>query len=208
MVVPVMKANFRKLEPKKITYRNYRYFSNYKFREKVRFESSKVVLENSDKGFHKFFGTCKEPPNMYAPLKNIYIRGNNSPFMYRILSKKIMKRSKLRNKFLKSKSKADNKIFVKQRNYCVSLLSRMKKEDYGNLDPKKVVDNRTFWRNVKPFRSNKFIENEKIILAEKEEILTNDSSVAKVPNNFFSNIVKTQIRNFGLHAPSPIGERS
>ena len=38
---------------------------------------------------------------------------------------------------------------------------------------------------------NKSIENEKIILVEKEEILTNDSSVATVLNNFFSNIVKT-----------------
>ena len=42
---------------------------------------------------------------MYAPLKKKYIRGNNSPFMNRILSKEIMKRSRLRNKFLKSKVK-------------------------------------------------------------------------------------------------------
>ena len=46
---------------------------------------------------------------MYAPLKKKYIRGNNSPFMNRILSKEIMKRSRLRNKFLKSKSEADKK---------------------------------------------------------------------------------------------------
>ena len=120
------------------------------------------------------------------------MRGNNSAFMYRILSKKIMKRSRLRNKFSKSKSKADKKVFVKQRNYCVSLFSRTKKEDYGHLDPKKVAENRTIWRIVKPFLSNKSIENEKIILVEKEEILTNDSAVSEVLNNFFSNIVKTQ----------------
>ena len=52
--------------------------------------------------------------------------------------------------------------------------------------------NRTFWRTVKSFLSNKSVENEKIILAEKEEILTKDNSVAKVLNNFFSNIVKTR----------------
>ena len=73
----------------------------------------------------------------------------------------------------------------------VFLLRRTKKGYCGNLDPKKVADNRIFWRTVKPFLSNKSIENEKIILVEKEEILTNDSSVAKVLNNFFSNIVKT-----------------
>ena len=42
-------------------------------------------------------------------LKRNIIRGNNSPFMNRILSKEIMKRSRLRNKFLKSKSEADKK---------------------------------------------------------------------------------------------------
>ena len=56
MVVTVMKTNFRKLEPKIINYRNYRYFSNDRFREKVTSELSKVVLENSDKGFNKFLG--------------------------------------------------------------------------------------------------------------------------------------------------------
>ena len=99
-----------------------------------------------------------------------------------------MKRAKLRNKFLKSKGEADKKNYVKQKKYCVSLLRRTKKEYYGNLDSKKVTDNRTFWRTVKPFLSNKYIENEKLILVEKEEIVTNDSSVAKVLNNFFSNI--------------------
>ena len=138
MVVTVMKTNFRKLEPKIINYRNYRYFSNDRFKEKVTSELSKVVLENIDKGFNKFLDVCKDILNMYAPLKKKYIRGNNSPFMNRILSKEIMKRSRLRNKFLKSKSEADKKNYVKQRNYYVPLLGRKKKEHYGNLDLKKL----------------------------------------------------------------------
>ena len=122
MVVTVMKTNFRKLEPKIINYRNYRYFSNDRFREKVTSELSKVVLENSDKGFNKFLVACKEALNMYAPLKKKYIRGNNSPFMNRILSKEIMKRSRLRNKLLKSKHEADMKNHVKQKKLlCVSI---------------------------------------------------------------------------------------
>ena len=189
MVVTVMKTNFQKLEPKIINYRNYRYFSNDRFREKVTSELSKVVLENSDKGFNKFLDVCKEALNMYAPLKKKYIRGNNSPFMNRILSKEIMKRSRLRNKFLKSKSEADKKNCVKQRNYCVSLLRRTKKEYYGNLDPRKIADNRTFWRTVKPFLSNKSVEWENHF--GRKGRITKDNSVAKVLNNFFSNIFKT-----------------
>ena len=82
-----------------------------------------------------------------------------------------MKRSRLRNKFLKSKSEADKKNYVKQRNYCVSLLRRTKKEYYRNLDPRKVVYYRAFLRTVKPFLSNKSVENEKMILVKKEKFL-------------------------------------
>ena len=98
MVVTVMKTNFRKLEPKIINYRNYRYFSNDRFKEKVTSELSKVVLENSDKGFHKFLDVRKDILNIYAPLKKKYIRGNNSPFMTRTLSNEIMKSSRLMSK--------------------------------------------------------------------------------------------------------------
>ena len=72
---------------------------------------------------------------MYAPLKKKCTRENNSPFMNRISSKVMMKRSRLINTFLKSKSEADKKNYVKQRNYCASLLRRTKKEYHKNLDP-------------------------------------------------------------------------
>ena len=65
---------------------------------------------------------------MYAPLKRKYIRGNNSLFINRILSKETIKRTRLRNKFFKSKSEDDKKNYVKQRSYCVSLFRRTKKE--------------------------------------------------------------------------------
>ena len=64
-----MKMNFWKLELKIINDQNYRYFSNDRFREKVTFELSKVVLENNNKGFNKFLDVCKEVLNIYAPLK-------------------------------------------------------------------------------------------------------------------------------------------
>ena len=50
-------------------------------------EFSKVVSKNSNKGFDKFLGVFKKGLNMSAPLKKKYIRGNNSPFMNRKLSK-------------------------------------------------------------------------------------------------------------------------
>ena len=66
--------------------------------------------------FNKFLGGCKEVFNMYTSLTKKY----NSPFMNRILGKEIMKRTRLRTKFLKSKSEDDKKNYIKQRICCAS----------------------------------------------------------------------------------------
>ena len=47
------------------------------------------------------------------------ISANQSNFMTRELSKAIMKRSKLHNRFLKEKSEVSRKAYTTQRNYCV-----------------------------------------------------------------------------------------
>ena len=65
--------------------------------------------------------------NRHAPIKRRYIRANNAPFMNKSLSKAIMVRSKLQNKFLKLKTSESREAYNKQRNYCVTLLRESKK---------------------------------------------------------------------------------
>ena len=84
--------------------------------------------------------------------------------MNKKLSKEIMKRSRLRNKFLNTKSDIDRKAYNKQRNYVVSLLRNEKKNFYSNLDTKIVTDNRTFWKTVRPFLSETVTKRSKINL--------------------------------------------
>ena len=109
--------------------------------------------------------------------------------MNKTLSKEIMKRSNLRNKYLKSRNEEDRQRFVKQRNLCVSLLRKTKRSYYSNLNEKNVIDNRKFWKTVKPMFSNKFVNSEKIALVDDDKIITNNKEIAKVLNNFFSNII-------------------
>ena len=108
--------------------------------------------------------------------------------MNKTLSKEIMKRSNLRNKYLKSRSEEDRQRFRKQRNLCVSLLRKTKRSYYSNFNEKNVIDNRKFQKTVKPILSNKFVNNEKITLVDNGKIITNDKEIAKVLN-FFSNII-------------------
>ena len=87
--------------------------------------------------------------------------------MNKTLSKEIMKITRLRNKFLKNKNDYNKREFLKQKNYCVSLVRKSKKLYYSNLDEKNVTDNKAFWKTVKPFFSDKVTSKEKITLIEK-----------------------------------------
>ena len=57
--------------------------------------------------------------NKHAPIKKKYKRCNQMPFVTKDLSKAIMKRSKLRNNYLKNKTDANRMLCKNQRNYCV-----------------------------------------------------------------------------------------
>ena len=55
------------------------------------------------------------------------MKANQTLFITKTLSKEIMKRSCLRNKFLNTKSDIDRKAYNKQRNFITSLLRKEKR---------------------------------------------------------------------------------
>ena len=160
---------------------------------------------NTENYLETFLELSRNIIDLHAPSKKKSVRGNQSPFMNKELSKAIMTRSRLRNKFNKSKSIEDKIKYNKQRNFCVSLLRRTKRVYYENLDEKLITDNKKFWKTVKPFLSDKSMSNEKITLIENEEIITEDLKIAEILNSYFSNIVANlNIRDFSH--PSQIKE--
>ena len=109
--------------------------------------------------------------------------------MNKIISKEKMKRTRLKNKLLKNRNNYNKKEFSKQRNYCVSVVRKSKKLHYSNLDEKKITDDKTFWKTIKPFLSNKIVSREKVTLIEEDEIIESDINTAQILNTSFSNIV-------------------
>ena len=75
--------------------------------------------------------------------------------MTKELRNTVMNRSKLRNKFLKTRNKESKGRFNHQRNFCVSLLRRTKIRFFRKLDHRIVFDNRKFWKTVGPLFSEK-----------------------------------------------------
>ena len=88
--------------------------------------------------------------NSFALVKKKYLRANHSKFVNKELSKTMMLRAKLRNKFLKQKTTETRSAYNKQRNICVTILRKAKKSYFENLDIKNLRDNRKFWSTVKP----------------------------------------------------------
>ena len=123
-------------------------------------------------------------------MKIKYLRANQGRFMTKGLEKAIMKRSRRRNKFLRDRTEMSRKEYKKQRNFCVNLLKKAKKDHFANLDVNSVLDNRKFWQNVKPLFSNKVKAKTTMKLIENDETIDNEIKIAKVFNEYFVNTVK------------------
>ena len=93
------------------------------------------------------------------------------PLFKKESSKAIMTRTKLRNIFLQNRSEKNRIRYTKQRNFCVSLLRKTKKRYYENLNEKSVVDNKLFWKTVKPLISDKVAVKDGIHLIENNELV-------------------------------------
>ena len=190
MRLTVMKKSFRNFHPRLINYRSYKNFSNEVFRECLLEKLSKEVSVNNDEGLQRFCDINLQVLNQHAPQKLKYVRGNQTPFMTKQLSKEIMKRSRLRNNFLRNRTEENKILYDRQRNYCASLLRKSKRRHYENLNIKNVTDNKLFWISVKPLLSDKSRLRDRINISEKGKILKTESETAESLNSFFSNIVK------------------
>ena len=131
MITTVLKTSFRKMPPKIIKYRNYKSFSHIKFRNELNVASNLVDLNKISND--NYVSLVMSIFNKHAPLKQKYVRANDAPFINKELRKEHMKRSRLKNYFLKHKTDDSHRAYKKQRNLCVSLLRETKKQYYEKV---------------------------------------------------------------------------
>ena len=96
----------------------------------------------------KFYEICHSVLNNHAARRKKYIRENNNAknkFYYASFVIPIMQRTSFRNKFLKNPTEENKLLYDKQRNFCVSLLRKEKKEYFSKINEKDITDNRKFW---------------------------------------------------------------
>ena len=188
MTLTVLKMHFKKQSPKIVHYRDYNNFKHDDFRNDLIETLQTFDVEYVD--YNIFNSSFLKVLNRHAPQKQRYVRSNQSKFMDRELNKAVMKRSRLRNKFIKDKTQVSKEAYTKQRNLCTSMVRKKKRIYFSNLNTRDLTDNRSFWKTVKPLFSDKSSGDGKLVLIEGDDILSEDTKVANALNEYFNKVVE------------------
>ena len=93
------KETFSKKKPKVVLHQQYKHFRNYNLRIELQNMLLKYDINNID--YNNFIKTFLTVLDKHAPLQKKCLTTNHANFMTKQLRKAVMKRSKLRNDFLK-----------------------------------------------------------------------------------------------------------
>ena len=156
---------YKKQILKIIQYRNYKTFNKQLFRIELDKELAKIHLNNAE--LDKFHDEFLSVLNKHAPIKYKYIRASNSSYITKSARKEILLRSRLRNMFLKTKTKESKQLYYKQRNPSVTHLRKAKTNYFADLDNRILNDNRTFWK-INPLFSEKAYLKQSITIISKD----------------------------------------
>ena len=102
LILSVFRSCFIRIPPKTIEYRNYRNFNGTIFLHDLDQELLKdEMYKSNNEMYSSFTKVFRLVLDKDAPLKVKKVRGNRGPFMTKELSKAIMNKSKIRNKYQK-----------------------------------------------------------------------------------------------------------
>ena len=131
-----------------------------------KFNNCPKKYRNSEKTFENVL-------NAHTPKKTKFLRGNQKPHVDKNFRKAIMKNKANRTKQLENITK-----YKKQQNLVVKLNRESKTQYFDNIQTSK--NSTPFWDKRKPYFSNKHAHGDsKIILIEKENIITNKNEVVE-----------------------------
>ena len=72
------------------------------------------------------------------------------------------------------------------------MYKKERKKFFSNLDSSKICDNKTFWKTIQPFFSEKRKITNKITLVDEDEtVISDDQLISEELNQFFKNVAKT-----------------
>ena len=188
MVLTVLKFHFVCLQLITIHYRDYKYFDPEAFLNDIKDTNLGAIVSLSDDPnsiYRDFCAHFKSILDLHVPLMLKTLWGNQAPFMSKDLSKAIMTRSRLKtNLITKNLKQTGNLIHFKE----ISVFSCIKgpKNHFSKSLDSGDMTNKTFWKTVRPFLSNKGThDNHDIIILDKNgELIKDNREVSEILNYF------------------------
>ena len=102
-----------------------------------------------------------------------------------------MIRSKLRNKFNKSRTCVNLQNHRRQRKKYTKVQRKAKQQYFNNSNSKSITDTKKFWKTVEPLFSNKGKTANTIILHENNRIIKDNKKISHALNKYFTDLTKT-----------------
>ena len=82
------------------------------------------------------------------------------------------------------------KLHMLNKEIIVSLPLKSKKKYDEKLDERNLMDNKIFWKTIKPSSSNKIVTRDRTHLTKNGEVAKTELNIAETLNNFFGNVIK------------------
>ena len=169
LIASILSTSFQKLPPKFVIYRSQKNFHESNFLHDL---DSRLIqgkpYKNCEDPYTKMSGIFSEVLNYHAPLKQKSVRGNHALFMTRELNKVIMTKSKVKKSYIKWPSRESFVAYKKAKNKCNSLIRKAKRKFFKEVTKSRMMSNRTFWKTVKLFLTNKGCMTNDCIDIEKD----------------------------------------
>ena len=121
------------------------------------------------------------------PLKKKGVHANHAPYITKTSREAIMKRSYLEKVYFKKKTPDSLIKFKKQKNNSSRLYKKGRKKYFESLNPRRISDNKGFWKNIQPFFSEKSKISNKIPLSKE---IFGDHLGSEELNKFFENATR------------------
>ena len=192
MITTTLRAHVPRIKSKNIHYRSFKTFNGEKFLKELK-ENVDIdfYISDTNSTYNNLIDILVALLDKFAPMKKKRIRGNQSRFMNKHLSKAIMKRSALKNKYLRDKNVANRDNYKKQRNLCVSMKRNAIKEDLKKTSSNLKGRSKPFYDMIKPYLTNKgALCSNDITLLENNILISNEKELADIFNDYYINIVK------------------
>ena len=177
-----------RLKPKVIFYRNYKKFDEKSFLHDLQ-NKNFFMFCNDPNVNYKSITENLETIEITCSFEKKFVGGNQAPFMNKDFQIAVYTRTRLKNKCWRDPSRENELAYKKQRNPCVNNAKKYKK--LPKFSDKGLETNKSFWKFIKPFLTNKgTLIDCHITIVAGQKTISDDFGLAKTFNKEYINTVE------------------